>query len=78
MALKIKMCIICKDWAAGKITSKEAIKNLGEMIGMKGEADLDPKIRHYYDAINKVIDKEVPFEETDEELDKSWHEETHD
>jgi hypothetical protein len=72
------MCLVCKDWIAGKLTSKEALSNLGELIGMKGEADLDPKIRHYYDAVNKILDKEVPLSQNDEELDQSWHEETHD
>lgn len=72
------MCIVCKEWLAGKLTSKEALGNLGELIGMKGEADRDPKIRHYYKAVEKILDKEVPLSDTDEELDQSWHEETHD
>lgn len=71
------MCIVCKDWEAGKLSSKEALKNLGELIGMKGEADLDPKVRHYYKAAEKILDKEVPMGDSDEELNKNWHEETH-
>lgn len=70
------MCIVCKDWQSGKLTSREAMRNLGELIGMKGEADLDPKIRHYYEAVEKIIDKEVPMPENDEELNHNWQEET--
>lgn len=71
------MCIVCKDWQAGQLTSKEALRNLGELIGMKGEADLDPKIRHYYKAVEKILDKEVPVSDSDEELNKIWHDQTH-
>jgi hypothetical protein len=71
------MCIVCKDWEAGKLSSKEAIKNLGELIGMKGENDKDPKIRHYYKAVEKILDKEVPVSDSDEELNRIWHDQTH-
>lgn len=72
------MCIVCKEWEAGKLSFKEALDNLGELIGMKGEADRDPKIRHYYEAVSKILDKEVPMSDSDEELDTKWHEENHD
>lgn len=71
------MCVVCKEWELGKLNSREAMKNLSELIGMRGEADRDPKVRHYYEAIDKIIDKEVPFNEEDQELNKSWHDETH-
>lgn len=71
------MCIICKEWMAGKLTSKEALSNLGELIGLKSESDRNPKIKHYYSVIDKILDKEVPMNDNDEELDKRWHEETH-
>ncbi len=72
------MCIVCVEWEAGKLTSKEALRALGELIGMKGEADRDPKVRHYYKSVEKILDKEVPVSDTDDELNKNWHEETHD
>ena len=72
------MCIVCVEWNKGNLTSKEAMRNLGEMIGMKGEADLDPDIRHYYEAVEKILDKEVPLSDTNEELDSKWHRETRD
>ena len=68
------MCIVCRDWEAGKLTSKEALRALGEMIpGAK------PKEKeHFFKVSEKILDKEVPLNENDEELDQSWHEETHD
>ena len=68
------MCIVCKDWEAGKLTSKEALRALGELI-----ASAKPKEKeHFFKVSEKILDKEVPVSETDEELDQSWHEETHD
>lgn len=69
-------CVVCREWELGKLTSKEALKNLGEMIQVEGTSKKESK--HYYDAVEKILDKEVPTSESDEELDKSWHEETHD
>ena len=66
------MCIICVEWAAGKLTSKEALKNLGELIS----SDDDLK-SHYWEASEKILDKEVPVGDSDLELDKRWHDETH-
>lgn len=69
------MCIACKDWEAGKITSQEALRNLGEMISSVDENSEERE--HYLDASEKILDKEVPFIDTDSELDKSWHDENH-
>jgi hypothetical protein len=66
------MCVVCKEWIAGKMTSKEALGNLGElMVGAdsKGKA-------HYEEVVEKILDKEVPVVQ-DDELDQSWYEETH-
>ena len=67
------MCMICKDWELGKLTSKEALRNLGEVMAEATKAGR----AHYDDVVEKILNKEVPLDESDEELDKSWHEETH-
>lgn len=68
------MCIVCKDWEAGKLTSKEALRALGELI-----SGAKPKEKeHLFKVSEKILDKEVPLSDNDEELDKNWHEETHD
>jgi hypothetical protein len=70
------MCIVCRDWEAGKLTSEEALGHLGEM--MKGREKGDAGRLHYEEVVEKILDKEVPLSDSDEELDRSWHEETHD
>ncbi len=67
------MCMICKDWELGKLTSKEALRNLGEVMR---EANKSSRA-HYDDVVEKILNKEVPVGESDDELDKNWHEETH-
>lgn len=68
------MCIVCRDWQAGKLTSKEALGALGELINSSKKEDKE----HYFEVSEKILDKEVPVTEDDSELDKSWYEETHD
>jgi hypothetical protein len=53
-------CIICIEFEKGKLTAKEALANLGEMISEKSTED---EVKHYFEAANKIVDKEVPFEE---------------
>lgn len=67
------MCIVCLDWEKGKLTSQEALRALGELIsGAKGKEK-----QHLFEVSEKILDKEVPMGESDEELNKNWHEETH-
>lgn len=67
------MCIVCIDWEKGNMTSAEALRALGEMI-----TTAKPKEKaHFFKVSEKIMDKEVPMKEADDELDKSWHEETH-
>lgn len=67
--------MVCSEWELGKITTKEALRNLGELIRTSSEDNNESA--HYFDAVEKVLDREVPFKESDKELDKSWHQETH-
>lgn len=58
------MCNICSDWEKGKMTSAEALRALGEMIDIS--ADQKKPDYHYYEVVDKILDKEVPgSEETD-------------
>jgi hypothetical protein len=68
------MCIVCTEWEKGKLTSKEALRNLGEMIGTGTEKEKE----HFFKVSEKILDKEVPLADADEDLDQKWHEETHD
>lgn len=67
------MCIVCKDWEAGKLTNKEALQNIGELFNTDGDLGNE----HFAEVIERIMDKEVPFPDSDEELDKSWHDEIH-
>lgn len=67
------MCTVCIEWEAGKLTSKEALKNLGELLNTDGDFGNE----HYWKAIDTILEKEIPVVESDDELDKSWHDETH-
>lgn len=72
------MCVVCKDWQAGKLSNQEAIRNLGELINTEIETDEQAaQLEHYINVFDKVMDKEVPFSDSDEELDQKWHEENH-
>lgn len=68
------MCKVCVEWESGKLTNKEALSALGEMI--KNAKD-DKKSKHYFKVVENILDKEVPMADTNEELDQKWHEETH-
>jgi hypothetical protein len=61
------MCKICVDWEKGKMTGQEAMRAIGEMIGTGNETN-----QHYFDLAEKVIDKEVPLDSSDSELDEEW------
>lgn len=62
------MCVVCTDWLRGKMTSAEALRALGEMI------TANPGDEHYFKASDRIMDKEVPFKESEKEIDRN-HEE---
>lgn len=68
------MCVICVEWQAGKLTSKEAFRNLGEIIN---STDDEETKFHLFGLSEKILDKEVGETAADEELDAAWHTETH-
>ncbi len=53
---EVCICTICKDWELGKLTIKEAWRNLSEarLSGFDSEED----ISHYWDVAEKLMDIE--------------------
>jgi hypothetical protein len=49
------MCKICTDWEKGKMTSKEAMKAIGEIIGPASGDENE----HYIRLAEKIVNKEV-------------------
>lgn len=68
------MCIICVEWEKGKMTAKEALNALGEMMDPFDAKDN----KHYLEAYGKILDKEVPMNDTDPALDKAWQDNRND
>lgn len=68
------MCRICVEWEMGKLTSKEAFKNLGEAIN---SSNSDTDRDHLFEVSEKILSKEVPTSENDEEMESAWHKETY-
>ena len=63
------MCIICIDWEKGKMTSREAMAAIGEIIG---NSDLE-KTEHLINLSGRIVDKDVSSGTVqNEELDEQW------
>ncbi len=45
------MCLVCTDWEKGKLTKKEALRNLDEI-----EFDIEnpEELSHYFEILTKV------------------------
>jgi hypothetical protein len=54
------MCIVCIDWIKGSLTSREAIKNMSEMVmsAADGESKEDLSA-HFSELINKIVNKKI-------------------
>lgn len=64
------MCLICVEWEKGKMTSKEAFRAIGESMNPKTQ-------KHLEDLSEKILAKEVPMPDTNEEADKDFWNSTH-
>lgn len=50
------MCKICSDWQLGKLTIKEAWRNLQETVdGIDGDEE---KLDHYFEVANKLLEED--------------------
>jgi hypothetical protein len=54
------MCLICSEWELGKLTNKEALRNLGEMIDFE---ENEQKKEHFLKTAERIIDVEISSEE---------------
>jgi hypothetical protein len=71
------MCEICSSFPATlEEMTKSQIKKAFIKIGKALEKEKNQKkIDHLLEISDKILDKEVPFLESDSELDKLWQEE---
>lgn len=49
------MCCVCVDWERGKMTNREALRALGEMIDTNGTYE---EQEHYIDMTEKIEEEE--------------------
>lgn len=70
------MCLVCSEWELGKLTNKEALRNLGELIRAE-DRDNGEDNGHYYQVVDKIMDDELGESSSDDEIDAAWHKETH-
>ncbi len=68
------MCDICKRWKAKKITSKDAMLEIGEKLQAKPSARA---VDHLLKLSEKILDHDVPLTESDPEADQRWWDSTH-
>lgn len=68
------MCNICDDFKNKKITSKQAFERITKALEDQSDSE---KIGHLVSLSDTIIDNEVPMPESNEELDKKWHDENH-
>jgi len=55
------MCILCKDWELGKLTSKEAFRNIGEILISANDKELD----HLFELSNRILDSDLDIKTED-------------
>ncbi len=58
-------CMLCVEYEKGKMTSRETLANIGEMID---STDDEEKKAHLFELADKVITKDMPFDEFDEDF----------
>ena len=63
------MCLICLEWEKGKMTSKEAMRAMGEST---------ESTEHLLKLTERILDKDVPAGTApDPELDAEWERKNH-
>jgi len=66
--------MLCVEWEKQKITSREAFGAINEMLSTTKDKK---QVKHLQDLSEKIISAEVPETKADEELEKSWSDETY-
>lgn len=59
------MCRICVEWEMGKLTTTDAMRNLGESLAVATDADDFKGVEHLIELSDRLIDADVPFAERD-------------
>jgi hypothetical protein len=67
------MCKTCKQFKLGELSSKEALKLLGDELSSQDCRNKD----HLWRAIDMIMDKELPQTQPDEEIESEWWKKTH-
>jgi len=49
------MCLLCTQWELEKMSNKEAISAVGEILFTE---ENEENRKHFFDLINRIIDKE--------------------
>ncbi len=63
------MCILCVEWEKNKMTSQEVYKAIGEMINTSKDK---AQAAHLQELSDKIMEKELPLTEADEELHRTY------
>lgn len=64
------MCDICTKWGNGDMSSQEAFQAIGQAMSPKTQ-------KHLEDLSEKILAKEVPMPDTNEEADAAFWNSTH-
>lgn len=69
------MCVVCFEYEKGKLTSKEAMDALVEMLESENDED---KVQHLFELANKIVDKDESFKEWDNDEETGFLDELDD
>lgn len=68
------MCKICVEWELGRLSSKEAMNAIGEILMISED---EKEIDHMTSIVDKILFKEMPVSEQNSELEEKWWKDTH-
>lgn len=64
--------MLCVEWEKGKMTSKEVMRAMGEMV-----AGDSTKAKHLTDLAARILDKDLPVGQSDQDQDAEWERKYH-
>lgn len=65
MVQEVVICIVCLDWQKGKITSKEAYRNIGEIFSSTKNKETKA---HLLDLSEIILEKELKSKDIDDKV----------
>ena len=60
------MCEICVKWDKNKLSTKQALKQIGEKLTL--DSTTSSEMEHYLELSEKIMDKELPLIEEGDTL----------